>query len=231
MKIKILAAAMAALFMLPMLSLTALAAPDDMPDDVAAIIAEAEEAPPADTDPAPVTGGYDPEAPTKPTATPFTPAGTGTVVDHATDEDGKEFYTIMTPAENVFYLVIDRQRSTENVYFLNAVTEADLLSLAEIPVTTDPLPATTPEQTTVTAPVEPEAPPAPEPSGSNMGMVILIVAVVIVGGGAGWYFKVYRPKQQKVDTEDDYDYSADDSDYEDDGLPPWDDADAEDENV
>ena len=39
---------------------------------------------------------------------PFTPSGTGTVVDNATDEDGKEFFTITTPAENVIYLVIDR---------------------------------------------------------------------------------------------------------------------------
>jgi len=62
---------------------------------------------------------------------PFTPAGTGTVIDNATDADGKEFYTIMTPSENVFYLIIDRQRETENVYFLNAVTEKDLLALAE----------------------------------------------------------------------------------------------------
>jgi len=62
---------------------------------------------------------------------PFTPAGTGTVIDNATDGDGKEFYTIMTPNENVFYLIIDRQREAENVYFLNAVTERDLLALAE----------------------------------------------------------------------------------------------------
>jgi len=64
---------------------------------------------------------------------PFTPSGTGTVADNATDGDGKEFFTIMTPDENTFYLVIDRQRGTENVYLLNAVTEADLLSLAKMP--------------------------------------------------------------------------------------------------
>ena len=29
----------------------------------------------------------------------FTPDGTGTVVDNATDEDGKEFYTITTADE------------------------------------------------------------------------------------------------------------------------------------
>ena len=60
---------------------------------------------------------------------PFTPDGTGTVVDKATDKDGKEFYTITTPDENIFFLVIDNQKSSENVYFLNAVTETDLLPL------------------------------------------------------------------------------------------------------
>ena len=65
------------------------------------------------------------------TAKPFTPEGTGTVVDNATDGDGKEFFTITTPSENVFYLIIDRQRDGQNVYFLNAVTEKDLLALAE----------------------------------------------------------------------------------------------------
>lgn len=74
-----------------------------------------------------------PPAATETVAKPFTPDGTGTVVDNATDEDGKEFFTITTPSENVFYLVIDRQRTEENVYFLNAVTEKDLLALAAPP--------------------------------------------------------------------------------------------------
>ena len=73
------------------------------------------------------------------------------MVDNATDGDGKEFFTIMAADESVFYLVIDRQRETENVYFLNAVTVADLMALAEhspeaVP---EPLP-------------EPEPDPAPE---------------------------------------------------------------------
>lgn len=72
-----------------------------------------------------------PEQKPEATPNPFTPAGTGTVVNTATDEDGKQFYTITTPDENVFYLVIDLQREQDNVYFLNAVTEKDLLALAE----------------------------------------------------------------------------------------------------
>lgn len=77
---------------------------------------------PAETAPAP-----SPE----PEQKPFTPSGTGTVVDNATDQEGKEFFTITTADESVFYLVIDRQRGAENVYFLNAVTLADLAALAE----------------------------------------------------------------------------------------------------
>lgn len=73
---------------------------------------------------------------------PLTPDGQATVIDNATDEDGKEFYTIVTPAENVFYLVIDKQRDSDNVYFLNAVTESDLLALAEQDEETDSTPET-----------------------------------------------------------------------------------------
>lgn len=62
---------------------------------------------------------------------PFTPGGQATVVDEATGGDGKLFYTFSTPEGNVFYLIIDSQRDSDNVYFLNAVTEQDLLSLAE----------------------------------------------------------------------------------------------------
>ena len=86
------------------------------------------------------------------TQNPFSTDGTGTVVDNATDEDGKEFYTITTPDENIFYLVIDKQKTTDNVYFLNAVTKADLLPLAEKS-----------EEETETPVPEPEPEPEPEP--------------------------------------------------------------------
>ena len=54
------------------------------------------------------------------------------MLDTATGEDGdKQFYTITTEAGNVFYLIIDGKRDSNNVYFLNGVTEADLMALAE----------------------------------------------------------------------------------------------------
>ena len=137
------------------------------------------------------------------TAKPFTPEGTGTVVDNATDGDGKEFFTITTPSENVFYLIIDRQRDGQNVYFLNAVTEKDLLALAE----KDPEPVMEPEPETE-PPTEPEPEPEPEKtSGFPMGNILMIAAVLLAGGGAGYYFKVYHPKHEVPDMDDEeYDY-------------------------
>ena len=67
----------------------------------------------------------------EPEQKPITPNGQASVLDNATDEEGKEFFTFVTPEENIFYLVIDRQRDSDNVYFLNAVTENDLADLAE----------------------------------------------------------------------------------------------------
>lgn len=172
--------------------------------------------------------GLDPVEPTEPPATPepepnpFTPDGQGTMVDNATDQDGKEFFTIMAADESVFYLVIDRQRETENVYFLNAVTVADLMALAEpspeaVP---EPLPEPEPEPTT-----EPEPEPEPEKSG-GAGTLLLVLAVLALGGGVGWYFKIYRPKQQAAAPSEDFDeaeeYGEDYGGGEYDDLPPWD---------
>ncbi|MDR0859372.1 MAG: DUF4366 domain-containing protein, partial [Oscillospiraceae bacterium] len=47
---------------------------------------------------------------------PLTPEGTGTVADNVTDADGKEFFTVTTVDGNVFYMIIDRQRISDNVY-------------------------------------------------------------------------------------------------------------------
>lgn len=48
------------------------------------------------------------------------------------DNNGREFYTIQTDSEKVFYLVIDRKGNNEEVYFLTEISENDLLH-----VTTD----------------------------------------------------------------------------------------------
>jgi hypothetical protein len=231
MKTRILAAALAAVFMFPFLSAMALAAPEDTAGDLSAGVIGAEEAAtPPEAPPVPPTE-YEGAA-----ARPFTPSGTGTVIDAATDADGKLFYTVTAPDENVFYLVIDTQRSAENVYFLNAVTVADLLALAEMPDA--PIPDET-ESTqspgTATEPPSEETPPAPKPEqgGGNTGMFAVIAVILLLGGGAGWYFKIYRPKRQGAASGEEYEPPApeDENDYpgdwdgeaegETDGNPLW----------
>ena len=150
----------------------------------------------------------------------LTPDGTGTVVDNVVAQNDIEFFTVYTEDGNVFFLVVDRQRDTDNVYLLNAVTEADLMALAErggnpiddgsiseIPAPPAPEPSPPPEDIP-----EPEETPEPEPeplpaSGRGNSNLILIAVVALVVGGAGYYFKIVRPKKN-----DDYDY--DDIDYD-----------------
>ena len=175
---------------------------------------------------APVETEAEPE-----TQNPFTPDGTGTVVDNATDEDGKEFYTITTADESVFYLVMDKQKTSENVYFLNAVTVDDLLPLAK--QGEEPAEEVTPEpEPEPTEPVEEVTEPEPEPEAkktdSPLLSLLLIGAVVLIGGGVGYYFKIYKPKHEAPDLEDDYCEYEDDGpeeiaeEPEDEDTPPWD---------
>ena len=63
-----------------------------------------------------------------------------------------------------------------------------------------------------------------------MGTILLVLAVAVIGGGAGWYFKIYRPKHQKTaEPEDDYGEELDGYDgeepYGDEDGPPWDEED------
>ena len=66
----------------------------------------------------------------------------------------------------------------------------------------------------------PDPEPVPEPEGStNLGPLLLIAAVALIGGGAGWYFKIYRPKHQRAEQPEE-DYGDELDDYDD--TPPWD---------
>ena len=162
----------------------------------------------------------------------FTPEGAGTVQDSISGEDGeKQFYTITTEAGTVFYLIIDGKRDDNNVYFLNGVTEADLMALAEkgdgsvsvIPaaeactctdkceagkVNTDctvcknDLNGCTGKETQPTAPEEPDEPEEPEKDTGSTGTIIFVIVALLAVGGIGYYVKIVRPKQQAEDDDD-----------------------------
>ena len=168
----------------------------------------------------------------KPDTTPrgFTPKGNATVVDDVKTENEKEFFTISTPNENIFYLIVDRARESENVYFLNEVTEQDLFSLTS---------AKTPKETALPEQKEPvctctqkcavgmvntqcelcsvnlkkcigadientEETAKKEQSNTQneKGTVIFSIVGIVIAIVAGYYFKVYRPKQEYIDDDD-----------------------------
>lgn len=165
------------------------------------------------------------------------------------ENTNKQFITVQTKGGETFYVVIDYDKPTDEdgeqyeAFFLNPVDAADLTALlegGEAPAcacvekcaagavnTACPLCAVNMSECAGRAPepVEPEPTPEPEPQpepeqGGGLGSVLLILAVAVVGGGAGWYFKIYRPKRQAaLDAEDD---GCDDT-------PPWDEDEPEDQ--
>ena len=142
--------------------------------------------------------------------TPFTPEGEGTVVDNATEEDGKEFFTVTATDGSVYYLIIDRQRGTENVYFLSAVTRDDLTSLAEEGTATESGLASLSPQPEETESLEQEEEQSEEPvqGGNNATTIIFILIIVAIVGGAGYYFKIVKPRRQ-ARQEDEEEYEGD----------------------
>lgn len=147
---------------------------------------------------------------------PFTPEGAGATLNNATENDGKEFFTITTPEGNIFYLVIDRQRGEHNVYFLNAVTETDLLDLTERSDTsseTSP-PALAPSsEPTTSEPVEVEKTPSTEKKKGASNWILFLILILAMGGGI-YYFKVLKPKSQAAE---DFDDEDEDGYFEDEG--------------
>ena len=162
--------------------------------------------------------------------------------DSEKSERGKEFYTIQTASEKVFYLVIDRDGEEEVVYFLTEVTENDLLNVtadnnetlpknsaaleSAIPVTEGALPNNNGEQETkeelAEEPTEggeeestEEPEPEPEKTEENPMATYIILGIVAAAAiGGGYYFKVVRKKKEEFLDEDD-DEEDEEEEYDD----------------
>lgn len=159
----------------------------------------------------------------------FTPDGNAQLVDEATDEDDKLFYTFVTKNDNYFYLVIDKAREQDNVYMLNMIDEQDLMALiAEqeenggtvsvdkdkegISLKPEAGVEDTPKDTETEAPED--EPVEVKPEKTNSSASLLIVLLVLGGGGAGafYYLKFVKGKKEDFKLEDDLDF-YDDEDY------------------
>ena len=124
------------------------------------------------------------------------------MLDDKTGDGTKEFLTIQTKNGNTFFLVLDRSSNTENVYMLSMVDENDLAEFLDetkteeapqvvIPETEVPAESET-ESETGSEPVQPE-----EEGGRNTG-ALLAAGVLATGAiGAGYYFKVVKPKKEE----------------------------------
>lgn len=177
---------------------------------------------------------------------PLTPSGNMTTVDdvhqvnNKDEVEDKQFITVETKNGNTFYIIIDRSGDQENVYFLNAVDEADLMALME-----DEQKAALTATCTCTAKCElgsvnencavcsknkdnciatATATPAPtekdkqqpeNKQNNTMPLVGLILIVLLGGGGAFYWFNIKNKKSSTKGTTDPADlYDEDEEDYE-----------------
>ena len=162
---------------------------------------------------------------------PLTPDGNLEIVDDIVHDD-KQFITVKSRSGAEFYIVIDRSRDSDNVYFLNQVDDVDLFALLE----EDSAASCTCKEKCAVGAVnsdclvcrmdmksckgkvsevksEPDAEPnSAEPSGKhNILPVILIVGVV--GGGAVVGFLKLRKNKPKAAPAPDFDDDTDDDDF------------------
>ena len=181
----------------------------------------------------------------------FTPDGNLTLIDdflqievpgdEETEQVEKQFITVQSKNGNTFYIVIDRNGETENVYFLNLVDEADLMALMESEdgetaaptcsctnkcvvgaintnceiCRTNMSECTGKEPIVEPEPTEPVEEPTEEPKSTNF-MPIIIVLILGAGGFAVYWFKFRKPKTKTSGSSDldDYDFGEDDEDYD-----------------
>lgn len=127
----------------------------------------------------------------------------------------KEFYTISTKSGKIFYLIVDNAKSQDNVYFLTEVSERDLLNFTLSDTVTLPDVDTvyaeveteetimTEEADTTEETENPEEVQMPEDE-NPIGSYLLIGLAALGVLGAGYYFKIYKPKHEYDEEEDEY---------------------------
>lgn len=119
--------------------------------------------------------------------------GTGTVTDFSTS-GSKAFYTIKDKDQNVFYLIIDMDKTDNNVYFLSDISKANMETQGQ----TNSSQASNQQQTQQS--VENQVKPTQEKKSSSNSF-LWIVLVVAGGGLAGYYFLVFKKKQGQNNSE------------------------------
>ena len=147
----------------------------------------------------------------------ITPSG-DTEKDKENPVDVRQFLTFQTKSGKTMHLIVDHSSNQDNVRLLTEVGEQDLLNMIESE-DKNTIKVEEPKKEEVKK-EEPKTVPVKEEKKSGIGS-FLIVALVIGGViGAGYYFKVFKAKEDRMledFEEDDEDYiseSEDESDNE-----------------
>ncbi|WP_254490196.1 MULTISPECIES: CD1107 family mobile element protein [Bacillus cereus group] len=142
--------------------------------------------------------------------------GTGTVTDFTTS-GSKAFYTITDKDSNVFYLIVDLDKTQNNVYFLSDVKKTTLDGTATASKDGASAKPNVPnqkqaeaEKTTANTQAATEKPKEE----SNNNSFLLIVLLIAVVGVTLYYFLVMKKKKNQTKTNEDEEVMEDDY-YED----------------
>ena len=125
--------------------------------------------------------------------------GNGYIVeDTQVLNDGKEFLTMASKDGTTFYMVIDRANDNE-VYLLNKVDNADLMSFTETTPSPSPSASPTPSPTPTPSP-SPSPEPEAEANEAKGGISPIIIILLALGaGGAIYWFKFKRNSGETCD--------------------------------
>jgi len=132
--------------------------------------------------------------------------------------DARQFITFKTKSGKTFHLIINYDEEGQNVMLLTEVSEDDLLNMVEAKEKPKEEvkkieEVQLPTEATKEEPVKEELKKKEESKGTGLYIFLGLLVMAVVG--AGYYFKIYKKKQEESEDEEDYNELEDDYESED----------------